>query len=230
MELSRTSLKTRPVIHLIRLITLLMLIPGINHAQIRPDSIPGLPQFSTASQDPLLRQAFTAKDARYLTRTERDIIHVINLMRIDPAGFAEKVVKAYPDMVGEPDMRKSSYYKSLLKDLAIATPLRPLIPDEALFNAARCHATRSGLTGHVGHERSKPCDENQIFGGECCQYGMEDALGVVMELMIDQNVPDLGHRTILLTGFSHIGVAMRPHKTYRVNTVLDLGPRQSVIR
>lgn len=215
------------MIHLIRLITLLILIPGINYAGTGMDSVPGLPQYSSALESPIFRQAFTATEARYLTRTERDIIHVLNLMRLDPPGFAEKVVKPYPDMVGDPEMRKSSYYKSLLKDLAAATPLPPLIPDEALFNYARCHATRSGLTGYVGHVRSKPCEESTIYGGECCQYGMEDALGVVMELLIDQNIPDVGHRKILLTGFTQIGVAMRPHKTYRVNTVLDLGPRQT---
>jgi hypothetical protein len=202
---------------------MLMLLIGIKTVSGKTDSIPGLPQYANASRDPQWQQAFTALNARYLTRTERDIIHVLNLMRLDPPGFAEKVVKSYPDQSGDPDMRKSSYYKSLLRDLAAASPLPPLEPDEALFNYARCHATRSGLTGYVGHTRSKPCEETPIYGGECCQYGMEDALGVVMELLIDQNIPDLGHRKILMTGFTHIGVAMRPHKTYRVNTVLDLG-------
>jgi len=206
---------------------MLMLLIGIKTVSGKTDSIPGLPQYANASLDPQWQQAFTALNARYLTRTERDIIHVLNLMRLDPPGFAEKVVKSYPDQSGDPDMRKSTYYKSLLRDLAAASPLPPLKPDEALFNYARCHATRSGLTGYVGHKRSKPCEETPIYGGECCQYGMEDALGVVMELLIDQNIPDLGHRKILMTGFTHIGVAMRPHKTYRVNTVLDLanGPR-----
>ena len=211
------------MLKLIRLIPVLMLFMGINTASGKTDSIPGLPQYASASTDPQMQQAFTALNARYLTRTERDIIHVLNLMRLDPPGFAEKVVKSYPDQTGDPELRKSSYYKSLLKDLAVASPLPPLKPDEALFNYARCHATRSGLTGYVGHTRSKPCEETRIYGGECCQYGMEDALGVVMELLIDQNIPDLGHRKILMTGFTHIGVAMRPHKTYRVNTVLDLG-------
>lgn len=205
------------------MIVLCWLLLGQNTASARTDTIPGLPQYADASNDPVLQQAFTATQARYLTRTEREIIHVLNLMRLDPPGFAEKVVKSYPDQTGDPDMRKSSYYKSLLRDLAAASRLPPLKPDEALFNYARCHATRSGLTGYVGHKRSKPCEETPIYGGECCQYGMEDALGVVMELLIDQNIPDLGHRKILMTGFTHIGVAMRPHKTYRVNTVLDLG-------
>ena len=206
---------------------MLMILMATNIVSGKTDSIPRLPQYANASRDPQLQQAFTALNARYLTRTERDIIHVLNLMRLEPPGFAEKVVKSYPDQAGDPDMRRSSYYKSLLRDLAAASPLPVLKPDEALFNYARCHATRSGLTGYVGHTRSKPCEETPIYGGECCQYGMEDALGVVMELLIDQNIPDLGHRKILMTGFTYIGVAMRPHKTYRVNTVLDLanGPR-----
>jgi hypothetical protein len=216
-------LKYSIVLKIMRLLPILILSLGINTASGKTDSIPGLPQYASASSNPQMQQAFTALNARYLTRTERDIIHVLNLMRIDPPGFAEKVVKSYPDQAGDPEMRRSSYYKSLLRDLAAASPLPPLKPDEALFNYARCHATRSGLTGYVGHKRSNPCEENTKYGGECCQYGMEDALGVVMELLIDQNIPDLGHRKILMTGFTHIGVAMRQHKTYRVNTVLDLG-------
>jgi hypothetical protein len=214
------------------LITLMLTIAVGFHtaANTMPDTIPGLPEYAAASNDPIYKSAFTAMDARFLTRIERDIIHILNLMRLDPPAFAAKVVQSYPEKMGDPDMRKSSYYKSLLKDLQAAKPLPMLIPDEALFSFARCHATKSGLTGYVGHTRSAPCEETSIYGGECCQYGAEDALSVVMELLIDQNIPNLGHRKILLTGFTHIGVAMRPHKSYRVNTVIDLGPRPTVLR
>ncbi len=194
------------------------------------DSIAGIPQYANAKLDPVLRNAFTAMDAKYLTKIERDIIHVINLMRLDPPGFAEKVVKSYPELLGNPEKRKSSYYQSLLKDLAAASPLPPLKPDEALFVAARCHAIQSGITGYVGHQRSKSCDGTLIYHAECCQYGWNDALHVVMSLLIDENIPNLGHRKILLTGFTHIGVGTRPHKSYGINTVLDFstGPKHIV--
>jgi hypothetical protein len=214
------------------LIALMLTITvGLNAtANQMSDTIPGLPEYAGAVNDPVLKSAFTARDVRYLTRTERDIIHILNIMRLDPPAFAAKVVQSYPERMGDPDMRKSSYYKSLLKDLQAAKPLPMLLPDEALFNFARCHATKSGLTGYVGHTRSAPCEESSIYGGECCQYGAEDALGVVMELLIDQNIPNLGHRKILMNSFTLIGVSMRPHKSYRVNTVIDLGPRQTVPR
>lgn len=194
------------------------------------DTIPGLPEFAGAAKDPIFKTAFTARDARYLTRTEQDIIHIINIMRLDPPAFASKIVKSYPERSGNPALRKSSYYTSLIRDLQAAKPLPILLPDEALFNFAQCHATNAGRTGYVGHNRSAPCEESSIYGGECCQYGVEDPLGVVMELLIDQNIPSLGHRKILMSGFTRIGLAMRPHKAYGVNTVIDLGPRQTVQR
>ena len=182
-----------------------------------------IPEKITTSQDTLLQKACTAMEAKYLSETEQDIIHIINIMRLDPPGFIEKVVKSYPELVNEPEMRNSTYYKSLLQDLAAARPMQPLIPDEPLFKSARCHAVQSGQTGYVGHGRSKPCNESMNFEGECCQYGVKNALGVVMELLIDEGIQSLGHRKILMGNYTHIGVAMRPHKTYSVNTVLDLG-------
>ena len=62
-----------------------------------------------------------------------------------------------------------------------------------------------------------------MYGGECCQYGTDNALGVVMQLLIDEGIESLGHRKILMGDYTLIGVAMRPHIAYRVNTVLDLG-------
>lgn len=54
------------------------------------DSIAGIPQYANAKLDPVLRNAFTAMDAKYLTKIERDIIHVINLMRLDPPDLQRK--------------------------------------------------------------------------------------------------------------------------------------------
>jgi len=36
-------------------------------------------------------------------------------------------------------------------------------------------------------------------------------------------VPSLGHREILFTDFTKIGVSIQPHKKYGWNTVLDFG-------
>lgn len=208
---------------LVRLIVLLILSMTFNPLSAQQDPTMGRTQKSLASQDTLLRMAHTATEAQYLTKTEQDIIHIINIMRLDPRGFIERVVRPYPDWVNEPKLKNSSYYKSLMQDLAAAGPMRPLKPDEPLFKSARCHAIQSGQTGYLGHERSEPCDCKLIYGGECCEYGSDKALVVVMQLLIDEGIADVGHRKILMGDYTLIGVAMRPHRTFGVNTVLDLG-------
>jgi len=62
--------------------------------------------------------------------------------------------------------------------------------------------------------------------GENCSYGFETAIDIVLSLLIDEGVKNKGHRqNILSEDFNSIGVAIRPHITYRVNCVMDFGRR-----
>ena len=108
------------------LFSLSMSLRSLSAQQQMPRAIP---EKITTSQDTLLQKACTAMEAKYLSETEQDIIHIINIMRLDPPGFIEKVVKSYPELVNEPEMRNSTYYKSLLQDLAAAMPFSPDKPD-----------------------------------------------------------------------------------------------------
>jgi len=48
-------------------------------------------------------------------------------------------------------------------------------------------------------------------------------LEIVLELMIDEDVPSLGHRLVMFTNYTKIGISIQPHKKYEWNTVLDFG-------
>jgi uncharacterized protein YkwD len=102
-------------------------------------------------------------------------------------------------------------------------PLEILQPDPLNYTSAECHAVSSGKKSYAGHKRlTKECKEKQHYLGECCQYGYSDPLSIVMDLLIDQDVPSLGHRYICLDkDYTKIGVSMQPHKQYGTNTVLD---------
>jgi uncharacterized protein YkwD len=64
--------------------------------------------------------------------------------------------------------------------------------------------------------------------GENCSYGYDQAIDIVISLLIDEGVPDMGHRKNTLNDqFNSVGVAIRPHKEYRVNCVIDFGHRNS---
>ncbi|MCX6303748.1 MAG: hypothetical protein NT040_02155 [Bacteroidetes bacterium] len=155
--------------------------------------------------------ANAARDADYLTPEEKKVYFYLNLARMNPGLFAN----TYLDYL----KKSTNYYdSSLYRELLRMNPLPVLKPDRALFESARCHATDSGERGYTGHERGK-C--KGFFMGECCHYGNSDALDIVVKLLIDRNVPSLGHRQICFGDYTELGVSIQPHATYGKNAVLD---------
>lgn len=189
--------------------------------------------FKEAEQSPLAvysnewnnatyKQCNTAAHTNYLDDKEKEVIWILNMMRKNPSLFASTVVKKYPDQSGRTRLKNVREYKSLLKALEKLQPLSILVPDSLSWVSARCHALESGKKGYVGHDRqSKNCKSLTHFMGECCQYGEETPIDIVMSLLIDEGVPSLGHRVIFLGTYDKIGVSVQPHKSYRINTVLD---------
>ena len=47
-----------------------------------------------------------------------------------------------------------------------------------------------------------------------------DALSILMALLIDQNVSSLGHRFLCLSEYGRLGVSIQPHTGYGYNAVL----------
>jgi hypothetical protein len=179
-----------------------------------------LEKYHTIWTSSVYKKCETAIATTYLTKEEKDIIYILNLMRQYPKQFAETVVKKWPAKKGN-HLLEVPEYQSLLKDLMAMKPQPLLKPDSNLWVSARCHAEMSGRAGYLGHERvSKNCIAN--FRGECCHYGYSNALEIVMSLLIDEGVPSLGHRRILTGNYHWAGVSMMPHSEYGYNTVIDV--------
>jgi uncharacterized protein YkwD len=65
------------------------------------------------------------------------------------------------------------------------------------------------------------------YVGENCYYGMEDPVVIVIKLLIDEGVKDLGHRhNMLEPSFNSVGVSIKPHKQYGYNCVMDFGAKR----
>ena len=174
----------------------------------------------------VVRKANTGQHADYLTEEEKKLILFMNLARLDGQRFASTFLDAFMDESGTD---KTAYVRSLYRDLKDVSDLPLLLPEEDLTSIAQGHAEKSGKTGHVGHrdfkERFAPFMGNPYTHvGENCSYGYNRAIDIVITLLIDEGVSNLGHRkNILNESFNSVGVAIRPHKKYRVNCVIDYG-------
>ena len=182
-----------------------------------------LASYSDKWNDSKYNKCNTAANTAYLNNTEKEIIYIINLIRTNPALFAKTVLKKYPAVSGKGYLADDTYYfQSLINTLSELEPLQLLYPDNKCYTSAKCHAFSSGITGYVGHQRrNKDCKAKKYFNGECCDYGNKDPLEIVLSLLIDEGVSSLGHRDILLSNYSKVGVSVQPHRKYGTNTVLD---------
>lgn len=115
--------------------------------------------------------------------------------------------------------------------LEAQTPLAPLSWNGLLAEAAEDHARDQGPRGLVGHEGadgSTPrtrIERYAVWTGvaaEDISYGYGVAREAARQLIIDDGVPDRGHRTnIFDPRLRLVGVACGPHAGYRVMCVLD---------
>ena len=172
-----------------------------------------------------LKKANTAKNESYLTDQEKEVLYYCNLVRLDPKLFLETYVKKYLDSTKE----NNNYTRSLIKTLKSAKSSDVLYPSKKLYSLAKEHAIEFGKKGKTGHGNfdkrfMKMIKECGCTVGENCDYGNDKALNIVMSLLIDDNVPDLGHRTNILDPvYKNIGVSIQPHKKYNWNCVMDFG-------
>jgi uncharacterized protein YkwD len=182
-----------------------------------------LATYSSEWNQPQYRLCNTAAKANYMSEKEKTVIYVLNLVRTYPALFAKTVIAQYPSLSGKTDLANDQfYYQSLLTTLQQMAPLPMMADNEKCYQSALCHASLSGKTGYVGHNRnSEECERKKYFYGECCDYGSNDPVEIIIHLLIDKDITSLGHRKILLGKYTSAGVSIQPHAEYRFNTVLD---------
>ncbi len=178
--------------------------------------------FSKDWKDVKYQVCNTAKNSKFCSLSEKDIIHILNMVRMNPVLFLNTVILNPSSSYFKIPSDRNQYDQTLIATLKKLPPnFKMLIPNEDAYISAKCHAVSSGKSGYVGHSRiNTACNED--FYGECCSYGYSDALSIVMSLLLDYDVSSLGHREICLsTSYSSIGVSIQPHQVYRFNAVLD---------
>ncbi|MCR5454313.1 MAG: CAP domain-containing protein [Bacteroidales bacterium] len=172
-----------------------------------------------------IAKANTAANVEGLSQMEKDMILYCNLARLDGAKFWEVYGKDNAEGA-------ASYVSSLETDLKEKKDLPMLMPEKSLMVAAAYHANDMSKNNFFSHSSSDGTSFSarvrSYYGGngiaENISAGVSTALGVVMQLLVDDGVSSLGHRVnILNKSYNAIGVKTASHQSWGSVTVQDFG-------
>ncbi|MDK2761333.1 MAG: CAP domain-containing protein [Sphingopyxis sp.] len=173
-------------------------------------------------------------------RFEGGVFAELNRFRSDPAGYADLLSDYRPrfdgkllrgDADGEIDIMTHEGVGAVdeaIRELRREKPLAELAWSETLARAAADHVavqSRSGAVGHYTNGRG-PGERVKAHGGgpyvnEVITYGHHSPAGVVDQLLIDDGVPNRGHRfSLLRTTHRYAGIACGSHKIHRTMCVI----------
>ena len=173
----------------------------------------------------------------------REVLREINRVRADPHAYAVylETLRSMYRADGLLDLRQGGIpirthegvaaLNEAIRYMQHAQPLAPLTYSAGLALSARDHALEQGETGQVGHSGrggSSPFSRMERYGawcneaGENIAYGAPSAQQIVMNLIVDDGVPNRGHRTNLLKPtFGVAGVGVGQHPRYGAVCVID---------
>jgi uncharacterized protein YkwD len=177
-------------------------------------------------------------------KQEEKVLAEINLARKDPVAYAKHVKRYRHAYAGNNIFVAPGLGRVVSKEglkaldeawdyLQAAKPAPPLAASAVLALAARDHAGDigpRGIVGHVGSDGSTFADRIARHGrvpqpqGENIAFGWSDARMIVVQLIIDDGVPDRGHRHNLFNpDFKTVGIGEGPHSQYGTMCVMDFG-------
>src|SRR5262245_9664566 len=121
----------------------------------------------------------------------------------DPTAVEQLFLEQLNDARANP----AAYGSSIGLDLSGVAPSQPLAFDTRLVEAARLHSldmNNQNYFGHTGSDGSDPGQRMSSAGfswysyGESIAAGFADGASALKALIIDNGIPDLGHRRHLL--------------------------------
>jgi uncharacterized protein YkwD len=187
-----------------------------------------------------LGQSNKTSEVTYLSLLEKAVVNETNLARTSPKEYLsllEQFRKYYDGkhlkLPGEtPILTKegTSAVVEATRFLRSQKPVFPLSPSKGMTFGARDHIRdlrTSGASQHKGSDGSQAWDRVNRYGtwqkiiGENVSFGHTKARNIVMTLIIDDGVPDRGHRkNIFNPDFRLVGVACGDHPAYRTICVV----------
>ncbi|HKM93296.1 MAG TPA: CAP domain-containing protein [Prolixibacteraceae bacterium] len=182
-----------------------------------------------------IKELDTARDVNYLSIAEKDIILEMNMLRYNPAQYANQFLTwmgvfydnkmlSIPGKTPILTSEGREAYLECLKVLSEAESVSILKPSRGMSRSCQLLVLDQSLTdktGHKGSSNTTPVDRLNQFGSflgyfaENIHYGDIEPRFVIISLLIDDGVKSRGHRkTLLDNNFNYTGLALGSHKTY----------------
>jgi len=193
------------------------------------------------SENSLLSPNDGVNDLFFLGDLEKGVIIELNRARSHPAGYAKKLADYKSHYVGKyiyfagrtqvVTQEGVSAVNEAIEFLKSTAPVPFLRVSKGLSAGAKAHAKDQGpkgLVSHVGSDKSTPDERMNRFGtwgkayGENIEYGNFNAEEIVMQLIIDDGVPERSHRENIFNPlYRVVGVGFGPHQRYGQMCVMD---------
>ncbi len=176
-------------------------------------------------------------------RLESEVLRELNAVREDPPGYSAHLSELLPlfngNVMRRPDRsgalrttEGADAVRQAIGALQAQSPLPTLVFAKGLAEAARdlaAEQAKSGNTGHTGTDGSSPADRLARYGSWSTSYAENIAYGsfatgrdVVIDLLIDDGVPDRGHRRNIFDPTARVvGVACGRHSKFGSVCVID---------
>lgn len=172
---------------------------------------------------------------------EQDLLDEINLARTDPGSYMSYVKDLKLRYAGK-QIRLAGNYVIHTKEgvravdeayqyLWDTNPMPPLKWSNGMSLGAMDHVSEQGPTGATGHQSGdgqQPWDRINRYGAgrgmiaENIAYGKLTARMMVLGFIIDDGIPDRGHRkNIYNPAFRYAGVACGDHRKFGIMCVID---------
>lgn len=184
--------------------------------------------------------AIAPNKAQSQTPFEAQVLAVLNAVRADPGAFATSLqtfrsyfqgaaylvpgarvhIVTSEGVAAVDDAIASLKGRQGVGGIAYAPLLEAAAADHVAEQAA------NGATGHRGSDGSSPGERVRRRGGsqyvaEVIEYGANDPVDVVRQLIVDDGVANRGHRRIILDpAMRSAGVSCGPHPVYRTMCVI----------
>ncbi|WP_299326341.1 CAP domain-containing protein [Parasphingopyxis sp.] len=174
---------------------------------------------------------------------ESAVLAEMNRARADPAAYAD-MLREYRTYFNGRIMRRPGDRDGILTNegvsvvdeaiafLELQAPLPPFAASRLLARAADDHVDEQGPRGALGHasrDGARAGDRAQRRGGgryvaEAISYGPSEGAEVVRQLIVDDGVPDRGHRHLIFTDeFRYAGVGCGDHARFEHMCAISFG-------